>query len=102
QRFTPSRPAPAHDELVRRLGLAGPAFLLAPRAGRVPASAGLPLAPTQWVVDGVHGHAANRGADPAPPVAAGLAPGYKLVFGVPHLAHRGSALRGHQPDLTGG
>src|SRR6266545_4367032 len=96
----PSLPAAAHDELVRRLGLAGPAFLLPPRTGWVAAAAGLPLAPAEGVVHRVHGHASNGGADAQPAVAAGLPQGYEFTLGVPHLADGGPAPRVHHADLT--
>src|SRR2546428_4422478 len=98
----PPLPTAAHDELVRRLGLSGPAFLLPPRAGGIAAAAGLSLAPAERVVHRVHGHASNGGADAQPAVAAGLPQGYEFALRVPHLADGGLALGVHHADLTRG
>src|SRR5437773_6084840 len=95
----PSLPAAAHDELVRRLWLAGPAFLLPPWAGGVAPAAGLPLAAAQRMVDGVHGHPSDGGTDAQPARTAGLPQGYELTLGVPHLAHGGPAPGVHHADL---
>src|SRR5439155_19980980 len=57
--LAPSLSAAAHDHLVGWLRLAGPAFLLTPRADRMASAARLPLPATQGVVDGVHGHTSN-------------------------------------------
>ena len=65
------------------------------------AAAGLPLAPTQRVIDGVHGHASHAGPLAQPATATGLPPGYELVLGVPDLAHGRPALRVDEADLAG-
>src|SRR5438093_8180712 len=101
-RLAPSLPTAAHDELVRRLRLARAPFLLAPGARRMAPAAGLALAATERMVDGVHGHTANARPLAEPAVAAGLAQGYELVLGVPHLTDGGDALRVHQADLPRG
>src|SRR6185503_17120503 len=98
----PSLASTTHDESIRGLGLAGAAFLLAPRAGGDAAAAGLPLASTQRVIHRVHGHAADGGSLAEPPAAARLAQGYEFVLGVPHLADRGPAPRVHHADLARG
>src|SRR5687767_4044608 len=93
--------AAPHDVLRRRLVLlAGLVALgrLAPRRDRMPAARGLPLAAAQRVVDGVHGHAAVRGADAAPARGARLAERLILPIEVPHLAHRRHADAVDPPD----
>src|SRR5262249_38647703 len=78
------------------------AFLRAPRARRMAAAAGLSFPTTHGVVDGVHGHAADARALPAPAVAASLTPGYQLVLGVPDLAHGGPTVCVDHADLARG
>src|SRR5438067_6498319 len=87
--------AAPHDQPVGTLRLARAAFLLAPRAGRMAPAAGLALAATQRVIDGVHGDAADAWALAPPAIATGLPPRNELVLGVAHFAHRGLAGRVH-------
>src|SRR5437773_11301626 len=87
----PPLPAAAHDELVGRLGLSGPAFLLPPRTGGIAAAAGLPLAAAEWVVHRVHGYPSNGRAGAQPAVPAGLPQGCEFPLGVLHLADGGAA-----------
>src|SRR5438093_10764276 len=99
--LAPSLPSTAHDEAVGCLGLAGPAFLLAPRAGGDSATTGLAFAPSEGVVHRVHGDAAHGGPLVQPAVATRLPQGYELVFRVPHLADRRPAPGVDHADLAG-
>src|SRR5690349_858629 len=67
----------------------------------MPAAGGLALATAVRVVDGVHGHAAHRGADAFPALAASLAEFQVEVLRVAHHTDRGQALLTHAADLTG-
>ena len=88
-------PAPADDELVGALVLAGGEALglLAPGRDRVRvALAGLAFATAVRVVDRVHGQTADGGADAQPAALARLADADDLVLDVAQLADGGAAL----------
>src|SRR4051794_2813659 len=74
------------DELVARLGLAGAAFGLTPRADRVTATGGLALATAVRVVARVHHDTTDGGALALPAHPAGLAPVDVALFGIADLA----------------
>src|SRR5512138_546809 len=97
--------APRDDELVGAAVVAGleALGLLAPRAHRVRvALPRLALAAAVRVIDGVHGEAADGGADAAPPALAGLPDAHGRALDVGELADGGLAALGDLADLAGG
>src|ERR1700730_2927844 len=74
---------------------------LAPRGLRIAPCAGAALAPTVRVVEGVHRHAADRGALAPPAALAGFADVLVLVLDIADLADGGVAEHGDAPDFTG-
>src|SRR5215469_4792747 len=59
-----------------------------------------PFATAMRMIHGVHGYAANRGTDAAPPRAPGLPEGFILVVKVAHLANRGHTVHGKFADFA--
>src|SRR3954462_10082249 len=92
---------PADDHLVGRLGAPRPAFGLARRVHRGPATGGLALAATVRVIDRVHRDTADGRALALPAHAARLAPVDVAVVGVAHLADRRAAADVDVADLAG-
>src|SRR4029077_9699680 len=93
----------ADDQLVRgllRLARAVAECRLAPRRLRVASGAGLALAATMRVVDGVHRRASYGRPDPEPAAAAGLAARLVLVLDITDLAHRGLAAHWDSSQLA--
>src|SRR5712692_6552420 len=93
-----------HDELVRRLTMAGLLAHgdLAPFGLGLAANRRLTLATTVGMVARIHCCAAHRGADAQVAGSAGLTDADRGVLGVTYLAERGHALDVHQADLTRG
>src|SRR4051812_40611007 len=96
-----------HDEAVGIIPLLSGllALRVAPRAEEVLASAtglGAAFTTTVRVVDGVHAHAADGGADAEPAGAPGLAADDVHVFDVADLSDSGVARGKDLADLTGG
>src|SRR5690606_4857618 len=96
------RVARANDVLVGRLVLAGLVALgaLAPRGDRVAATAGAAFAAAVGVVDGVHGHTADRRANAHVTLAAGLAEVLVRMVGVRDRAHRRHAFLADHAKLA--
>src|SRR5579859_5655616 len=95
--------AAAHDHAVGALVAARLVTLggLAPWGHRVPAAGGLALAAAVRMVDGIHDHAAHRGADALPAAGAGLAVLAQVVLVEPDLADGGAAVHVHLAHLAG-
>src|SRR5215472_11741246 len=53
------------------------------------------------MIHGVHGYAANRGPDAAPPRSSGLSEGFILMVEIAHLTNRGHAIHGKLANLAG-
>src|SRR6476619_6620191 len=92
----------AHDHALRALVLSRLVALgvLPPRRDRIALGAGLALAAAVRVIDRVHHHAAHRGTNATPALAAGFADRFQVVLFIADLADGRAAIHVHFADLA--